>query len=272
MAADLAHGAFSDPAPHRVVLPNSPLVRVLAQVRFPQLATMRQEAIPRTLDAVINDLSDGFPLMERSQEVQFSFGPAGFSSDQAGQLWELKSLAGDWTVSIGATSVAMHTGSYADLNDFRTRFEVVLESLAKHVRPPRYDRIGVRFTNRVENPELLANLASLIRPEMIGGGAAVAGRSDVVVQHTLHESLYVLGEDILHARWGSLPAGAVVDPSLPGAAVDSWFLDLDSFRQASGAFSPSDISEEIRKLGKTAYRFFRWAVTDQFLAAHGASS
>jgi uncharacterized protein (TIGR04255 family) len=141
-------------------------------------------------------------------------------------------------------------------------------------RPPRTERIGVRFINRVEEPDLPL-LPSLVQAPMLAGLAVPTSEHGVTVAHTLSEALYQLPSDrpalldALQARWGQLPGGATLDPTLPALDMPSWVLDIDSSRAGAAEFTAEEISKVAEQLARRAYRFFRWAVTLDFLKHFG---
>ena len=104
-------------------------------------------------------------------------------------------------------------------------------------------------------------------------GAAGAARLDdgeVDEVHFFSDATYRLpdGTD-LHARWGLLPEQATFDPAIPTVPHRSWVLDLDAYTREQERFDPQNLTRRAERLCERIYRYFRWAVDDAFLAAHG---
>ena len=88
--------------------------------------------------------------------------------------------------------------------------------------------------------------------------------------HALSETVFTLPDARVLARWGSLPAGATVDPAAIEPAQDkSWILDLDMFSAAPMAFDVDRVVVEAQRYAERIYTIFRWAITDSFLARYG---
>lgn len=269
-----------EPVPE-IHLDEAPLRRVICQVRFPSLVALATgvDVAHRIAGALQNE----YPLLEEGQEVTITISPSGVTQAPANsRVWQLRSPDAEWTVTYGAQFVALNTESYTDRDDFRARLRRVLDCFAAEVSPPFVERIGWRYVNRVEVPP--ADLRDLIRAELLGG---VAARLDnVALVNAMNEALYdftsgaaddngiskLVGQvaDGLQVRWGMLPPGAALDPTLPPWPNAGWVLDLDSFLFGRSTFDVDVLMEKATGLSDRAYRFFRWSVTDQFLQRFGA--
>lgn len=253
-----------------VPLTRSPLVRALAQVRFPRLVAMSPQNIDATIGLVLERLKADYPILGEQREAQVTLTPDGVSQTPGARLWQLRSPDDVWQVTLGETFVSLDTKAYTSRADFTRRLEAVLAGIAETIAPPFAERLGVRYINRVEDSALLLRLQELVRPEVLGG-IAVPRPEGVVLAHTISESLYAIGSRMLHARWGLLPPGGVFDPTLPASAGSSWVLDLDSFTEVRSAFAASVLASEAEELASAAYRYFRWVVTEEFLKAFGGA-
>jgi uncharacterized protein (TIGR04255 family) len=267
-------GPFSDALIDDVKLERAPLARVLMQVRYPRLASLAVGG--QVVDRVASALAEvGYPILSEQQEMSIAITPDGVSQGPGGgRLLQLRSPDEAWQVTFGAEFLALHTSAYIDRDDFLKRTAAVVDVFASVVNPPFAGRIGFRYVNRIEGPDG-QELPRLIRPEVLGGLAVPRGGAQLA--HSINDSVYSLGDrgpdgsvlDGLQARWGLLPPGATLDPSLPPSAEESWVLDLDSFRVVKRPFETNVIEQEIRDLSVRAYRYFRWIVTDQFLSHFG---
>ena len=79
-----------------------------------------------------------------------------------------------------------------------------------------------------------------------------------------------MGDVHLRGHWGHLPSGATHDLSIDGVEHPSWVLDLDAYTETTVPFDPQFCASETERYVGIVYGFFRWAVSDEFLTAHGA--
>jgi uncharacterized protein (TIGR04255 family) len=276
MAIEVATGGpFGSEPIEEIGLTHAPLARVLTQVRFPRLA--RLVTSDEAVNGIAAALADLYPQFDEAREFIITLTADGINQTPAsGRVWHLKSADEDWQVSFGAEFLSLHTSAYISREDFVARFSNVVDLFAAHVPVPRCDRVGVRYINRVELHDIkLDELRSLVRSELLGGLAVpLAG---VGLATAMNEALYDVSPptdptpglqveltDGLQARWGLLPAGAQLDVTLQPLAIPSWVLDLDAFRAAPSIFTKDAVSAHTRELAERAYRFFRWAVTEEF--------
>lgn len=262
-------GPFDDPEPGNVPLPDAPLVRVLAQVRFPQFSQFLsdEDQIARRFAALV---AEEYPLFEEGMETVLVLTPTGVSPQQGGgKLWRLGAADASWQVSFARNFVALETSSYVRRSDFADRFQQVWNAFQSVTRPPFIERAGIRYTNRIERTEVLGQLGNYLRPEVSGviGVQMAEGK----LERTVSESLYQFNDGSeFQARCALLPADVSLDPSIPPAPGPSWVLDLDSFRGwGSSGHNGDAIGEELRTLALRCYQFFRWATKPTFLTEFG---
>lgn len=251
------------PPPAEVPLKNAPLVRVLAQVRFPEVLSVEQ----RDFVAPIQEsLRAAYPVLREEQLQGLMLGPAGLTQARPQTAWRFSDVAGHWHVSLTPGFVALESTKYQSRADFLARLRAVVEVVEEHVEPKLIDRLGVRYIDRIAGPAV-ADLADLIRPEVRG----IAGSGfDATAMHAMSESLFKLPQANLLARWGLLPPGTTVDPAaLEPVDEKSWILDLDMFSDAAMPFSTDRVVADAEKFAERIYTVFRWAVTDAFLKRYG---
>lgn len=261
---------FGDEQVNEVLLSETPLVRVVTQVRFPRLSALASgdEAASTFAAAVRSD----FPILNESREMEVTITPEGITqAPGAGRTWQLQSADEKWQVSFGDAFFAVDTANYSGRADFSTRVGEVWRAFNDIVAPPFTQRVGVRYINRITDPDRLDELSTLVRPEVLGGlGVPLGG---VQLGHSMSEALYQVGEqDGLQARWGMLPPGAILDPTLSAVSERSWVLDLDSFRVDRGAADSAVVASQVTDLAERAYRYFRWVVTPEFLERFGGGA
>lgn len=262
---------FSDESIEEVHLPNSPLERVIAQVVLPRLGRLSAAFQDVVGPELIQHLLDDYPFVEEGHEVSLTITPAGVNQERGSLVRVFRSVDRAWTATIGETSIALDTTAYTTRPDFIVRFSKLLRLVGKVLDIPSgvsTQRIGVRYVNRITDRDLLLRANTLVRPQALGG-QAVHRPEHVKLIHTMSDSLYVVGDRQLQARWGLLPTGQPNGPGLAGLPAPSWILDLDSYSQEAHLYDPDNLAAYADSLAFGAYRYFRWLVTDDFLRAFG---
>lgn len=254
--------------PVEVPLENAPLVRVIAQVRFPLIASVdKQDFIASFQEAVRRE----YPVLRPEQSRGVVLGPQGVVDTRTNNVWRFQDSKGMWRVSVAPDFLALETTKYTSRGDFLKRLERVLVAFRDHIDPQVIDRLGVRYIDRVSGEEYLRELPDLVRPEVAGVMATPLAAHTI---QALSENMFTLpkGTGQLMARWGLIPARGTVDP----AAVEpieepSWLLDIDAFLVDTRSFDIGDVMAQARKLTINVYGFFRWVVTEEFLKRYGGT-
>lgn len=244
----------------------APLPLVLSQVRWPQITEMVDniDEIAKSFGAA---LSSEYPLSEHHQEMQIQVSPLGVTQVPGETVYQWSDAQGEWIISLSKLFLTLQTKKYTSRSDFSARLEKVLAELLSIVKIPVLDRIGFRYINRIEAPDL-PKLPELIRPEVLGG-SMIAFSDHVRILHTVTETLYSVGDSRLLVKSAKLPAGGTLDPTVPPVPAESWVLDLDASSEGRIPLEPSVAGEKSRELSSMAYDFFRWAVTENFLDHFG---
>jgi uncharacterized protein (TIGR04255 family) len=261
---------FSDEVVAETPLLRAPLARVLAQVRWPRttLVSDNLDAVAREFGAAV---AGAYPLSGSRQEMTLLVSPEGVTQQPGATVHQFTSADDDWVVSLSATFIVLESRKYTSRTDFCERLKLNLDALKSIVAIPISDRVGFRYINRLHSPEDMDDLAQLVRPEVMGGATVpLAGKAELL--HCISESLYVLGDVRLMARWAQLPPGGTTDPMVPPVDSRSWLLDLDASQEARKPFDPVALAGAASELSGVAYRFFRWSVEPAFLERFGAST
>ncbi len=251
------------PPPAEVPLPDAPLVRVIAQVRFPIVASVEkrdfvapfQEAVRGEYAVMRQELTSNLHVGLRGQ-AQVDL--------RSSTVWRFNDLGHRWRLTLAADFLALETSHYTSRGDFFERFKRLLVALEEHVAPAALDRVGVRYIDRLTGPPL-QSLATYVNAPLLGVLDAAVGPQARVA---MTESLFELPDEDgrMRARWGLLPSNATVDPNaIEPVDEPSWVLDLDAFREGERTFVASDVADEAIGLARRCYTFFRWSVTDEFL-------
>jgi uncharacterized protein (TIGR04255 family) len=264
---------FTEASPVEVPLSRAPLVKVLAQLKFPVNARIdTTEGIAGLQDL----LRESYPVMRQEQQIGFAVPlgspPIGMQAAAAtAYLWRLSNLDNSWTVVIARDFLAIETSRYTSRDDFLEHFEQVLEAMTEaDLSPVVSDRLGIRYIDRIEGEEMISDLPLLVRRELLGVGDVELPESSEIVGSMSQTQLRI--DDLqIRAGWGLLPPNAIMLPGIDGVDTKTWVLDVDVYTERVTPFSIQDVVSETKVAADHAYRFFRWAVTDEFLRRHGGA-
>lgn len=262
---------FGSEAFDEIPLPRAPLAQTLTQVRFPTQSALSLG--DETARELARQLRSTYPVFNVERQLGLILTPEGVTpSTEGANVWRLASADESWQLSFTSNFLTLSTSRYTSRDDFCTRLGEAWSTFFEVVGQPAILRIGFRYINRIDDRSFLDNLATMVRPQVLG--ATFAGGSIAPIARSVTENHHVRdGIDHMLARWGLLPAGDTYDPfTLPPYPLTSWVLDLDSFRDfGSPQLVSSEVPDIVEDLGRAAYRYFRWAVTDDFLRFFGGA-
>lgn len=248
--------------PEEVPLRNAPLVRVIAQVRFPEILSIEQRDFVAPFQEAIRSK---YPVLRQEQTQGLLFSPGGLTVKPQ-TAWRFNDLESHWRVSLTPEFLALETTKYTSRSDFLRRLKEVVEALGEHIEPGQVDRIGLRYIDRITGVAV-EEIHRLVRPEVRGISGTIAATH---AELSLSESRFNLPNARILARWGCLPEGATVDPAaIEPATEKSWILDLDMSSASPMHFDVEHVVTEAQRYAERIYTLFRWAVTDEFLSRYG---
>lgn len=261
---------FGDEELDEIPLARPPLDVVLVQVRYPRLSKLAND--DQFIARFANAVADTYPIFDPvEQAVGLLVGPEGVKQTQeASKIWRMRSADDNWTVSITDNFLALQVKSYPGRTSFGERLSALLAPFLEVIAPPYVERLGVRYINRVHDSEILDKLPSTITTEVLGAVSASLPES-VTLKHSISESLYDLQGRMLQVRSGYLSSGVGYDPIIPIADHPTWTLDLDAFSSSRTSFTITDVNLLYKELASIIYRYFRWAVTWDFLESYGGT-
>lgn len=263
---DAIEDPLIDPAPSEIPLASAPLVRVVAQARFPLVIAVEQQNFIAPFQGSIRSK---YPILRQEQAQGVVLGAGGANQTPARTIWRFFDEGNRWRVSLAQDFLALETIAYTSRSDFLERLREVIAPLEAHIQPTLLDRIGVRYIDRISG-QGLRDIARLIRPEVRGIAGTPAATHAV---HALSESLFEIDGARVLTRWGRLPAGGTVDPAvLEPIDEPSWILDLDAFSAAPAPFAVDRALADANRFAERIYTFFRWAVTPDFLQRYGGTA
>lgn len=260
---------LAGPPPAEVPLPRAPLARVIAQVRFPEILSIRN---PDNVAAFQEELRASYPMLVQEQIANLVISAPNQTAPRVeeSKIWRFADKAVDfsWRVSLGTGYVALETTAYESRTDFLKRLALMLNAVERNFKPAAAQRLGVRHVNRLRG-EALQKITALIRPSALG----ILGDTDelgAAALHVLSEAQLLTVEGLLLARWGSMPPNATYDPeSLPPIQEPSWVMDFDMFKDEAGPFDGEALLASATQFAERVYAVFRRMVTDEFLRFFG---
>ncbi len=257
---------LTGPPPAQVPLTDAPLVRVIAQVRYPIVASIeKQEFIAAFQEAIRED----YPVLRAEQGQTVVLGPQGVIDARSNAVWRFQEVNGAWTVTLAPNFLALETRRYTDRAEFLQRLRSVLQALKENVNLEVVDRLGIRYVDQVSG-ENLQDLHELVRPEVAG---ILSTPLKEQVQHTIAENVFNLPQEEgqVTARWGRVPAQVTLDPAVIDVLDEpSWLLDIDAFREETQPCDVDAITDQAESLAERIYSIFRWCVTEEFLVRYGS--
>jgi uncharacterized protein (TIGR04255 family) len=254
-----------DPVPPEIPLSNAPLIRVLSQIRFPNIASIEKQDFIAGFQESIRGL---YPILRPEQTQDIVMSPRGVDSLRSYMTWRFSDSDGKWRVSLAPQFIALETTSYSSRSDFMDRLRVILEALNTHINPKIVDRIGIRYIDRITDNQL-DNIDKLIRKEMLGIlNTQVASNAQQVLTETGLSLPNTKWQMVLH--WGRLPEKATIDPgTIEPIDKPSWILDIDAFSIHRSQFDPDQLVKDATFYAERIYTFFRWVVEDEFIKQYG---
>jgi uncharacterized protein (TIGR04255 family) len=251
------------PSPAEVPLKDAPLVRVITQLRFPEVLSIEQRDFVAPFQEAIRGK---YPVLRQDQTQGILLRAGGVAPGKPKIAWRFSDTAGHWRVTLTSEFLALETTKYTSRSDFFGRVKFLAEALDEHIEPGQLDRLGVRYIDRITG-DALDDIATLVRPEIRGILGTIAATRAV---HAISEVMFELPNARVLARWGGLPPGQTVDPAVIEPANEkSWILDLDMGSAAPMPFIVERVVAEAQRYAERIYTIFRWVVTDEFLARYG---
>jgi uncharacterized protein (TIGR04255 family) len=254
--------------PVEVPLKKAPLVRVIAQVRFPTILSIGESSFIASFQEKIRIQ---YPTLHSEQMQSWIVGPQGIEPATPSIVWRFIDKSGNWRVSLASNFVVLETTNYTSRKNFLERLKEILVATDFHIKPQLTEQLGLRYIARLVGQDI-NNLTDLVRPEVSG---VLSSEMASYAQQAISDSLFTLPDEHssqIHARWGRLPANTTTDTgAIEPIAEPSWILDLDMFMPFTelSAFDVDSIMFDANRFAERLYTFFRWSVTDNFLRRFG---
>ncbi len=246
-----------------VLLADSPLEAVFAQVTFPVQLSFDQEDVAAQFQVA---LSDQYPILRKQQSVTFKI-EGSEPTSVTSQYWRFHAADHRRHVSLGTTFLAFDCADYVDRSRFVGDFVELLKLMIEIGGPTFIDRLGVRYVNRISGDD--ADPDSLVRwidRSTLGPLSLVSSESRWALDTTQSHAALSREDRRIQARWGLCDADQPFAPGIRPHLERSWVLDIDCFSDTPQALELESIQSELEEHCKVAYSFFRWAMTDDFIA------
>jgi uncharacterized protein (TIGR04255 family) len=253
------------PPPPEVPLKDTPLVRVIAQLRFPPILSIEDTKFVASFQEAIRE---EYPILQPVQAQNLIFNSENAVSSSTSTTWCFSDVDRIWRISLANNAVTIDTTKYVSRKEFLSRLEKLLNLLDERFQLSQIERFGMRYIDRVSGQNL-HEISSLIKPEMAG---IISSDLQEYMQQILHESVFVLPveEALIAARWGIVPGNVTFDPySIEAINEPSWILDLDMSSTKEQLFNIDSLMQKANSFAARLYTFFRWVVNDEFLRRYG---
>ncbi len=257
-----------------VHLPRAPLVRVIAQVRFPTILAIRD---PDKVAVVQEKLRDSYPYLSLDQVHSIEVNDKQVPNVRPDLVWRLADLEKEvrWRVSLGVDFVSLETTNYHTRNDFLDRLKTLITAVEHSFTPALATRLGLRYIAQLKN-EAFENVSNLIRPEILGVIRTPVDSDTMLkdsVIHMMTEAQFEAHDSSrVQGRWGMLPPNVTYAPdALEPYSKRSWILDLDMFTSESRPFAHNELITTAESFAETQYWIFRQMVTEEFLKFYGGN-
>jgi uncharacterized protein (TIGR04255 family) len=234
------------PPPPEVPLKDTPLVRVIAQLRFPPILSIDSQDFVASFQEAIRE---EYPILQPIQAQSLISNTSAILQT----TWCFWDTNRNWRIYLANNAVTIETTKYTSRSDFLARLKTLLTLIHGKFHLSQVDRFGIRYIDRVSGKNL-NEISLLIRSEMAG-----------IVSTELQEYMQQVA-----ARWGKIPGDVTFDPySIEAIPEPSWILDLDMSSTKEQEFNIDSLMQKAHDFTERLYTFFRWVVTDEFLRRYG---
>jgi uncharacterized protein (TIGR04255 family) len=253
---------FTGDPERRVEMTRAPLALVLVQVRWPEHGHLALDF--RKLALTFGENLDDYPLFQEISDQGFQLSSEGVEPIRGEAIYQWRSIDDVWVVQLTKTFVSLYCAPHVDYRyaELAERLDQVTGLLHSVLQVQVTDRIGVRYVNRLSEPEFMPELPSIFDQRVLGM-AGLEGRHGVQLVNTLSQAIYRVEDVMLHVRSGYLGPGATMDPSIQPLPTQSWVLDLDASQEARLVYSPGQIQAVAGRLADAAYDFFKLILKDE---------
>lgn len=116
LVVDAVDTPLIGPPPSELSLRHAPLVRAIAQLRFPLIASIEQRSFVAPFQEA---LRGDYPILRSEESRGIALGPSGLIGElPPNKLWRFNEVEGSWRVTLAPGFVALETSNYTNRRDF----------------------------------------------------------------------------------------------------------------------------------------------------------
>ncbi|MDT9699282.1 TIGR04255 family protein [Streptomyces sp. P17] len=247
------------PSAGRTLLRTAPVELAIAEIRFASVGESVSIEQALAIKELMEQQGISYPSMEPAQknELTVEFGPSGASPQVQvrSKGWQFSQGEGQTLATILPDSLVVQTSQYERWSvSLQPALHALLRGAETHLKPQLLQRLGVRYVNRLIDPNATSALAwrGRISDSFLGPVLdPVLGEKVVAAQQQLELSL---GD----AQGALLRHGAFRDAAAQNAV--SYLMDIDVFDASMQRFSSADVMEKAKRLNRTALSLLKQAI------------
>ncbi len=246
-------------------LKKSPLVLVLAQVRFSPILKM-SDYVPEIQEKLRHT---GYPRFRSQQTHEVVFGPE--PHFRRGNRWVFLNKDQSEAAILANSFVVMETNKYDSFEGFSSRFGLVLGEIGDILNPMLCDRLGLRYVNLIR-PQLEENTDTYLQPRLLG-----LRPNDLGIQKLLNQfesqALTPMGQLVIRLHQNDkgmflppdlAPGSVTFDLRIPPESTIT-LLDIDHFSEKDRDFERHHLIDELWSLHEYNEKAFLASVTETAL-------
>lgn len=247
---------LSLPEPRYDRLERSPLKLVACELRYAKSPVASKFSAANAIQEALQNRGTWKLAQVENRSLSVAVGDTGVTppvvASQSG--WKLTSEPGGWAATIMPDSVVLETTRYEDWPDFLEWLVTLLRAVEEAVAPEAAGRLGLRYVDRIDDPEATspAEWEQWIRPEVLGIALHPDLRSGVV---ETQQQVAVTDGDRLMA---TIRHGFSRDE---GSDHLPYVMDFDTFRDGVQAFDVDSIVADLERLHRFAVQLFQSMIT-----------
>lgn len=195
---NMSTSPLAGPLPPEVPLSSSPLIRVLAQIKFPTILAIGTN--DNEIAAFQEKIRPIYPILEREQSFNLYTSPSAPPEVRPMVIWRFRDLKNHWQVTLTTEFVTLEALQYLSRADFSVRLENVLAAVQSIYAPSAATRVGVRYVDCIKSPHL-EQIEELFKPAVLGIHMSEIGKA---ADANMTECLLRAEEGQIQCRWGLL--------------------------------------------------------------------
>jgi len=246
----------------RVIYKRTPLIEVIAQLRFPTILKINNQEPFEFQEKIRSD----YPIFQKSYFSNTSpeialLDPQIGSISQSYNIYNFLSENSKWKLSLDRENVTLATTEYKKYEDFKEKLAKISSIFEEIYQPSFYIRLGLRYRNLILHSNLKMNQdkpwSELISPQIASELHSSALSGSI---RTLLKSL----EIELDVGKVNFNHGLVI--SQKGSFEEPGYLfDADFF--VDNKINQGEIWNVFDNFNQTAGKLFRWSITDELHTA-----